>query len=309
MKRILSLALSLLLIAALLCGCGSAASAPTPTAAPTAEPTAAPTPEPTVAPDPSPEPTAVPAGRIELPDGVYSAEFVTDSSMFHANEACDGKGVLTVKDGSGVFHVSLASTSILNLFVGTAEDAQKDGAVLLEHTEDEVTYSDGMTETVYGFDIPVNALDEDFALALIGKKGKWYDHTVSVRNAEPIAEGEMNDKAAEKEPVILSDGEYICDVTLSGGTGKAKVESPALVTVSGSTVLAHIVWSSPNYDYMLVNGEKLFPLPDRDTSEFDIPLLCFDEAFTVIADTVAMSTPHEIEYSLLFDSASLAACD
>ena len=115
-----------------------------------------------------------------IPDGKYEAKFTTDSSMFHVNEANKDMGVLTVKDGKMTIHVSLAGDGILNLFPGTAEDAQKDGAKLLEPTEDEVTYDDGTTETVNGFDIPVPALDEEFDLALIGKKGKWYDHKVSV---------------------------------------------------------------------------------------------------------------------------------
>ena len=34
-----------------------------------------------------------------LPDGVYTADFETDSSMFHPNEACNGKGTLTVENG------------------------------------------------------------------------------------------------------------------------------------------------------------------------------------------------------------------
>ena len=119
-----------------------------------------------------------------LADGIYSADFNTDSSMFHANEACDGKGTLTVKDGEMTFHVSLASKNIVNLFVGTAEDAQKDGAQLLEPTTDEVTYSDGTTEEVYGFDIPVPGVDEEFDLALLGTKGTWYDHVVSISNPE-----------------------------------------------------------------------------------------------------------------------------
>ena len=97
-----------------------------------------------------------------LEDGTYSAEFDTDSGMFHVNEANDGKGVLTVKDGKMTLHVSLASKNIVNLFVGTAEDAQKDGAELLQPTTDTVTYSDGMSEEVYGFDIPVEAIDEEF---------------------------------------------------------------------------------------------------------------------------------------------------
>ena len=108
--------------------------------------------------------------------------------MFHANEACDGKGTLTVKDGSMTIHVSLASKSIVNLFYGLAEDAQKDGAELLQPTTDTVTYSDGLSDEVYGFDIPVPALDTEFDVALIGKKGVWYDHKVSVTDPVPAAE-------------------------------------------------------------------------------------------------------------------------
>jgi len=117
-----------------------------------------------------------------LADGVYSAEFTTDNSMFHVNEADDGKGVLTVKDGKMTIHVSLASKKIVNLFVGTAKDAQKDGAALLQPTTDTVTYSDGTKEEVYGFDIPVSAVDTEFDVALLGTKGTWYDHTVTVSN-------------------------------------------------------------------------------------------------------------------------------
>ena len=89
-------------------------------------------------------------------------------------------GELTVKDGKMVIHISLVSKKILNLYPGLAEDAKKDGAVLLEPTTDKVTYSDGMTEEVYGFDVPVPALDQEFDLAIIGEAGKWYDHKVSV---------------------------------------------------------------------------------------------------------------------------------
>lgn len=126
------------------------------------------------------------AKEAPLEDGTYTAEFTTDSGMFHVNEACDGKGTLTVKDGEMTIHVSLVSKNIVNLYPGLAEDAQKDGAELLQPTEDTVTYSDGMTEEVYGFDVPVPALDEEFDLALIGKKGVWYDHKVSVSNPEAV---------------------------------------------------------------------------------------------------------------------------
>ena len=122
------------------------------------------------------------ANADALENGTYAADFTTDSSMFHVNEAEDGKGVLTVKDGVMTIHVSLASENILNLFPGSAEDAKKDGAVLLQPTKDTVKYSDGTEEVVNGFDIPVPALDEEFPLALIGKKGNWYDHMVKVSN-------------------------------------------------------------------------------------------------------------------------------
>jgi len=121
-----------------------------------------------------------------MEDGTYSADFKTDSSMFKVNETCDGKGTLTVKDGEMVIHISLASKNIVNLFLGTAEDAQKEGAKLIEPTTDTVTYDDGTTEEVNGFDVPVAELDKDFDLALIGKKGKWYDHKVSVSNPQKM---------------------------------------------------------------------------------------------------------------------------
>ena len=97
----------------------------------------------------------------------------------------NGKGVLTVKDGRATIHISLVGKSILNLFLGLAEDAQKAGAKLLEPTTDSVTYDDGTTEEVYGFDVPVPVIGEEFDLALIGKKGKWYDHKVVVLNPVP----------------------------------------------------------------------------------------------------------------------------
>ncbi len=126
--------------------------------------------------------TASAAGPLE--DGVYTASFNTDSSMFRANEACEGKGTLTVKDGKMTFHVSLVSKKILNLYLGKAEDAKNAAeSDLLMPTVDTVTYADGTSEEVFGFDIPLMALDQDFDLAVIGEKGVWYDHVVSVSDA------------------------------------------------------------------------------------------------------------------------------
>ena len=195
----------------------------------------------------------------ELKDGIYTADFDTDSNMFHVNEAKDGKGTLTVKNGEMTIHVSLVSKSIVNLFSGKAEDAQKEGAKVLEPTEDEVTYSDGYKETVYGFDIPVPSLEEEFDVALLGKKGKWYDHKVSVSNPQPAENSEETGGSSEgktAEELKLEDGDYTVEVALEGGSGKATVESPAEMKISDGKVMATITWSSPNYDYMIVDGEK-----------------------------------------------------
>ena len=128
------------------------------------------------------------AADSELEDGVYGVEFDTDSSMFHVNEACNGRATLTVKDGKMTVHITLVSKNIENVFLGTAEDAQKDGAELLQPVTDTVTYKDGTSEEVNGFDVPVPAIDEEFDLALIGTKGVWYDHKVSVSNPVAVEE-------------------------------------------------------------------------------------------------------------------------
>lgn len=104
--------------------------------------------------------------------------------MFHVNEVYDGRGTLTVKNGEMTLHLVMPSQNVVNLFLGTAEDAQKDGADLIQPTTEKVTYSDGTSEEVNAFDVPVKALDKEFDLALIGTKGVWYDHKVSVSDAQ-----------------------------------------------------------------------------------------------------------------------------
>ena len=282
MKRILSCIVTASLALSLLAGCGasSTASSAVSSAASSEAASAA---------------ASSAAETAALPDGVYTADFETDSSMFHANEACDGKGTLTVENGQMTFHVSLASKKIVNLYPGKAADAEANESDWLQPTTDTVTYSDGTSEEVYGFDIPVSALDTDFDLAILGTKGKWYDHVVSVRNTAK--------KAADAE--VPADGSYTCEVTLEGGSGRATVESPAALTVADGKMTAAIVWSSPNYDYMIVDGEKYLPTNTEGNSTFEIPVAALDTALTVTADTVAMSTPHEIEYTLTFAADSL----
>ena len=237
--------------------------------------------------------------EAQLPDGVYTAEFSTDSSMFHVSEACDGKGTLTVKDGVMTIHISLGSKKILNLYPGLAEDAAKDGAVLLEPTTDTVTYSDGMTEEVYGFDVPVPVIGEEFNLALIGTKGKWYDHKVKV--SDPVAEG----AADTFDLSAVEDGSYTIELTMEGGSGRASIQSPTQLAIADGAATATLEWSSPNYDYMLVNGEKYLPVNTEGNSVFEVPVEALDAPLTMIGDTVAMSTPHEVEYTVTFHSDTL----
>ena len=282
MKRILSCVVTASLALSLLAGCGASSTASSVSSG-------------TASSEAASAAASSAAETASLPDGVYTADFETDSSMFHANETCDGKGTLTVENGKMTFHVSLASKKIVNLYPGKAADAEANESDWLQPTTDTVTYSDGTSEEVYGFDIPVSALETDFDLAILGTKGKWYDHVVSVRNAA--------EKAADAE--VPADGSYTCEVTLEGGSGRATVESPAALTVADGKMTATLVWSSPNYDYMIVDGEKYLPTNTEGNSTFEIPVSALDTALTVTADTVAMSTPHEIEYTLTFAADSL----
>lgn len=241
--------------------------------------------------------------EAQFPDGVYTAEFSTDSSMFHVSEACDGKGTLTVKDGVMTIHISLGSKKILNLYPGLAEDAAKDGAVLLEPTTDTVTYSDGMTEEVYGFDVPVPVIGEEFDLALIGTKGKWYDHKVKV--SDPVAEDSREAANGSFDMSALADGSYTIELTMEGGSGRASIQSPTQITVADGAATAILEWSSSNYDYMLVNSEKYLPVNTEGNSVFEVPVEALDAPLTMIGDTVAMSTPHEVEYTVTFHSDTL----
>ena len=288
--RFVSLLAVSALLAASLAGCGSSASSVASSASSEAVSSVA---ESAVS-EAASESAAASSART-LEDGTYTAEFDTDSSMFHVNEARDGKGTLTVEDGQMTLHISLQSKKIVNLYVGMAADAPDHEADWLQPTTDTVTYSDGTSEEVYGFDVPVEALDTDFQLAILGTKGKWYDHTVSVRNVEAQAAEAVETPA---------DGSYTCEVTLEGGSGRATVDSPAALTVADGKMTATIVWSSPNYDYMIVDGEKYLPTNTEGNSTFEIPVSALGMPLSVVADTVAMSTPHEIEYTLTFSAPS-----
>ena len=107
----------------------------------------------------------------------------------------------------------------------------------------------------------------------------------------------------------LEDGTYIADGTLEGGSGRATISSPVELTVKDGQMTARIEFSSPYYDYMVVDGEKYEPENTEGNSQFTIPMAGFDAGVPVTADTVAMSEPHEIDYEIVLDSTTLKSWD
>ena len=108
--------------------------------------------------------------------------------------------------------------------------------------------------------------------------------------------GPVSVAAAQKENGIetdLEDGEYSIQVDLEGGSGKASVSSPTLMLVKNGRMYAELQWSSSNYDYMIVDGEKFQNESEEGrNSVFTIPVTALDDKMEVIADTLAMGAPH-----------------
>ena len=115
--------------------------------------------------------------------------------------------------------------------------------------------------------------------------------------------------AAEAQPmkVDMSDGTYKIDVVLGGGSGRATITSPATLVVKEGCAYAQIEWSSSHYDYMKVGETTYDPINTDGNSVFELPVTVMDKPMDVIADTTAMSVPHEIEYTLTFASDSITS--
>ena len=158
----------------------------------------------------------------------------------------------------------------------------------------------------HSFTVPVEALNKAIDCAAFSKnKEKWYERQLVFRADDLPEEAYLTSRYTTAEALGLEDGDYTAPVTLTGGSGRAQVESPAKLHLENGQLTATIVWSSSNYDYMKVDGEK-FELENAEgNSTFVIPVKGFDFPLNVLADTVAMSTPHEIEYTLTFDSSAL----
>ncbi|MBR1909612.1 MAG: hypothetical protein IJ821_03400, partial [Lachnospiraceae bacterium] len=87
-------------------------------------------------------------------------------------------------------------------------------------------------------------------------------------------------------------------ITMEGGSGKAYVKSPVEISERDGVTYAKLIWNSKNYDYVIVDGEKYLNENPGGQSTFTVPVKSFDEPFDFTGDTVAMSKPHEIEYTI-----------
>lgn len=238
----------------------------------------------------------VPISGEEMEDGTYEIEVASSSSMFKI-EHCE----LTVENGEMSAVMTMGGQGYLYLYMGTGEAAAS------ASQEDYIPFEEN-EEGKHTFTVPVEALDQGIDCAAFSKKKeKWYDRILVFKSSTLSADAFKEREMTTVEDLQLSDGTYTAAVTLSGGSGKTTVESPAVLKVEKGVMTATITFSSPHYDYVLVNEEKYEPVNTEGNSTFELPVDGFDYNMPVIADTVAMSTPHEIDYTLFFDSSSLEA--
>ena len=237
-----------------------------------------------------------PVSPSELKDGTYGVEMKSSSSMFKVDR-CE----LRVENGTMQAVLYMTSQSYLYLYAGTAEEAAA------ANEEDYIPREDA-GDGMGSYTLPVEALDTGISCAAFSKKReKWYDRTLLFRADSLPQDAFLEARGTSAADLKLEDGEYTVDVTLAGGSGRASVESPAKLTVSGGAFTVTIAWSSSNYDYMVVDGVQYDPVNTEGNSVFELPLTAFDTPVAVQADTTAMSQPYLIDYTLTVDSASVTS--
>ena len=238
----------------------------------------------------------VPVPASELKDGTYAVEMKSSSSMFKADHV-----ELIVAEGRMEAVLYMTSKSYLYMFAGTAEEAAAAG-------EEQYVKPEEVSGDMRTFTLPVEALDAAGNYAAFSKKKeKWYDRTLLFRADSLPEDAFLTPRYTQLSDLALEDGEYTVEVTLEGGSGKASVASPAKLHVSGGTCTAEIIWSSSNYDYMMVEDVRYDRLGSEEGSVFEIPVKGFDFRMPVQADTTAMSQPYLIDYTLYFDSTTITA--
>lgn len=237
------------------------------------------------------DPDMVPISGEFLKDGTYSITVDSSSSMFKI-DSCE----LTVENGQMTAVLHMGGKGYLSVFMGSGEEASQDAAIPFR--EDEAGN--------HTFTVPVEGLDMGIPCAAFSKnKEIWYDRTLVFRADSLPLEAFQEGVYPTAASLGLSDGSYTVAAELGGGSGRASIQSPAALRVEGGQAVVTVVWGSSNYDYMRVGEEMVYPVQMEGNSAFELPVSVFDRKLTVYADTTAMSTPHEIEYTLRFDSASI----
>lgn len=269
----------------------------------------------------------VPVYGRDIKDGTYSIEGQSNSRFF---KVTDSK--LTVKDGELSVRFMIPSESYSYIYPGIGEDAANAGNDLIEgEVKDGCTY----------FTLSIDALDSEIDCAAFSKnKQRWYDRKlmfdasslpkeallISLPDYEAIEaaikayEPGENSQTQEKEQsetekmipeavdVSKPDGEYSIEVNMTGGSGRASISSPTLLTVRDGKAYAKLIWSSAYYDYLILGGETYLNLTtDGGNSTFEIPITAMDEGIPIIGDTTAMGDPLEIDYTLTFYSDTIGS--
>lgn len=235
-----------------------------------------------------------PVTAAQLKDGTYPVKVDCSSTMFKITSC-----YLTVADGQMSAVMTMSGTGYLYVYMGTgAEAVDADETQYISYVEND--------SGEHTFTVPVQALDQAVACtAFSRKKEKWYDRQLLFRADSLPPEAFADGIIKSVSELGIRDGRYTVDVKLSGGSGRASVESPTELTVEDGKAYAVVVWSSRNYDYMLVDGERYDNENPDGNSTFVIPVAGFDGKLSVVGDTTAMSTPYEIDYTLYFASDSI----
>lgn len=243
------------------------------------------------------ETALVPVYGSEIKDGSYEVEVKSSSSMFRIVKA-----ILKVENGVMTADLTLSGTGYLKLFMGIRDEAlEAEEESYIPYVEDE----DG----AYTYTIPVEALNMEFSCAAYSKrKEQWYDRQLMIsaaslpESAVVVETANLKADSSDLLPVQtqIKDGDYTIEISLNGGTGKASVSSPAHLRIFNGKATVSIVWSSSNFDYMTAGGKKYLPEYTEEHSVFEIPVSVLAQEMEISADTVAMSRPHEIPYTLIF---------
>ncbi len=271
----------------------------------------------------------VPIYARDVRDGEYEIKVDSSSQFFKIIAA-----KLLVRDGQMFAQITLSSMSYLYVYPGTGQEARAvPESQWLGFVEDD-------HHTV--FTLPIERLDAPVPCAAYSKNRlKWYDRNLvfyasslppealtfslpdqeliqaAIKAMNPEGLEEAMTRLEEKERVEnlpeavaipREDGEYSIEVGMTGGSGRAAVSSPTLLIVRDGKAYARLIWSSPNYDYMMVgSGFFLNLTTDGGNSVFEIPITALDEPMDVVADTTAMGDALEIEYTLTFYSDSIGS--